>query len=176
MIVFKLERERPASTIGSNDKLYYVRGRELFCHDYGRSNSGVGIPIATLRRVGQQSQTDGIGSRPRFLTYNIHNPSEGNILVCCDVDGGTHELLTFSLSSGGSVTDGKRGSCLGPAVFLGRNRFAVLDRHSRQIIIKNLQNETTKRVAPPIVSVDAMMEGGTSGRVLLRGEDRAVLF
>lgn len=87
MIVFKLERERPASTIGSNDKLYYVRGRELFCHDYGRSNSGVDIPIATLRRVGQQSQTDGIGSRPRFLTYNIHNPSEGNILVCCDIDG-----------------------------------------------------------------------------------------
>jgi len=178
MIVFKLERERPASTIGANDKLYYVRGRELFCHDYSRSGagSGVDIPIATLRRVGQQAQTDGIGSGPRYLTYNIHNPSEGNILVCSDVDGGTYELITFSLGSGASVTDGKRGSCLGPAVFLGRNRFAVLDRNSRQIIIKNLQNETTKRVAPPIASIDAILEGGTSGRVLLRGEDRVVLF
>ena len=37
MIVFKLERERPASANGPGDKLYYVRGRELFCHDYGRA-------------------------------------------------------------------------------------------------------------------------------------------
>lgn len=180
MIVFKLERERPASAPGPANKLYYVRGRELFCHDYSRATnggSGVDIPIASLRRVGQQAQTDGIGSAPRFLSYNQHNPSEGNVLVCSEVDGGCYELITFSLTnSGGSVTDGKRGSCLGPAVFLGRNRFAVLDRHQRQIVIKNLNNETTKRVQPPVPNVDGLLEGGASGRILLRAEDRAILF
>jgi len=180
MIVFKLERERPASAAGPANKLYYVRGRELFCHDYSRSangNTGLDVPIATIRKVGQQAQTDGIGSAPRFLAYNHHNPNEGNILVCSEVDGGTYELITFSLSNvGGSVSDGKRGNCLGPAVFLGRNRFAVLDRHQRQIVIKNLNNETTKRVAPPLPNVDGLMEGGASGRVLLRTEDRAILF
>ena len=180
MIVFKLERERPASAHGPANKLYYVRGRELFLHDYARAqagNSGIDVPIASLRRVGQQAQTDGIGSAPRFLAYNQHNPSEGNILVCSDVDGGSYELITFSLTNAsGSVTDGKRGSCLGPAVFLGRNRFAVLDRHQRQIVIKNLNNETTKRVQPPVPNVDALLEGGASGRVLLRAEDRAILF
>jgi coatomer protein complex subunit alpha (xenin) len=180
MIVFKLERERPASSQGPQNKLYYVRGRELFLHDYARAQggaSGVDVPIASLRRVGQQAQTDGIGSAPRFLAYNQHNPSEGNILVCSDVDGGSYELITFSLtSSSGSVTDGKRGSCLGPAVFLGRNRFATLDRHQRQIVIKNLNNETTKRVQPPVPNVDALLEGGASGRILLRAEDRAILF
>ncbi len=177
MIVFKLERERPASAQGASNQLYYVRGRELFLHDYGRATGGVDVPIASLRRVGQQAQTDGIGSAPRYLAYNQHNPTEGNILVCSDVDGGSYELITFSLTNAsGSVTDGKRGSCLGPAVFLGRNRFAVLDRHQRQIVIKNLNNETTKRVQPPVPNVDALMEGGASGRILLRAEDRAILF
>jgi coatomer protein complex subunit alpha (xenin) len=178
MIVFKLERERPAFCHGPASQLYYVRGRELFLHDYGRAQGGVDVPIASLRRVGQQAQTDGIGSAPRYLTFNQHNPSEGNVLVCSDVDGGSYELITFSLTSGGggSVTDGKRGSCLGPAVFLGRNRFAILDRHQRQIVIKNLNNETTKRVQPPVPNVDALMDGGASGRVLLRAEDRAILF
>ena len=175
MIVFKLERERPASSQGPNNQLYYVRGRELFLHDYARG--GVDVPIASLRRVGQQAQTDGIGSAPRYLAYNNHNPSEGNVLVCSDVDGGSYELITFSLTNAsGSVTDGKRGSCLGPAAFLGRNRFAVLDRHQRQIVIKNLNNETTKRVQPPVPNVDALLEGGASGRILLRAEDRAILF
>jgi len=181
MIVFKLERERPASTLGAG-KLYYVRGRELFCHDYSRSGSGstsgVDIPLASLRRVGQQAQTDGIGSAPRFLAYNHHNATEGNILVCSDVDGGCYELVTFALSgTGGSVSDGKRGSCLGPAVFLGQNRFAVLERAAnRHIIVKNLNNETTKRVTPPAPNVDLIFDGGASGRIILRSDDRAILF
>eukprot|EP00569_Conticribra_weissflogii_P016351 CAMPEP_0171400982 /NCGR_PEP_ID=MMETSP0880-20121228/7612_1 /TAXON_ID=67004 /ORGANISM="Thalassiosira weissflogii, Strain CCMP1336" /LENGTH=1288 /DNA_ID=CAMNT_0011915391 /DNA_START=12 /DNA_END=3878 /DNA_ORIENTATION=+ len=180
MIVFKLERERPASASGPGDKLYYVRGRELFCHDYARAtggSSGVDVPIASLRRVGQQAQTDGIGSGPRFLSYNMHNPTEGNVLVCSEVDGGCYELITFSLTNaGGSVTDGKRGACLGPGVFLGRNRFAVLDRHKREIVVKNLNNETTKRVQAPVPNVDCLFDGGASGRIILRSDDRAVLF
>lgn len=180
MIVFKLERERPASAIGTGNKLFYVRGRELFCHDYSRifsGTTGMDVPITSLRRVGQQAQTDGIGSAPRFLSYNQHNPSEGNVLVCSEVDGGCYELVTFSLtSSSGSVTDGKRGSCMGPACFIGRNRFAVLDRSSRQIVIKNMDNETTKRVQPPVPTVDAMFDGGASGRLILRADDRAILF
>ena len=175
----QLERERPASAIGSANRLYYVRGRELFCHDYSRVSNGaigVDVPITSLRRVGQQAQTDGIGSAPRYLTYNQHNPNEGNVLVCSEVDGGCYELVTFSQSTSGSVTDGKRGSCMGPACFIGRNRFAVLDRSTRQIVVKNLNNETTKRVQPPVPTVDGIYDGGASGRLILRADDRAILF
>ena len=180
MHILQLERERPASALGPTDKLFYVRGRELFCHDYSRASNGatgVDVPVTSLRRVGQQAQTDGIGSAPRFLSYNQHNPSEGNVLVCSEVDGGCYELVTFSLtSSSGSVTDGKRGSCMGPACFIGRNRFAVLDRSTRQIVVKNLNNETTKRVQPPVLTVDGMFDGGASGRLILRADDRCILF
>lgn len=173
MIVFKLERERPAACQAPNNSMYYVRGRELFFHDFQRN---VDVPISSLRRMGQQAQTDGIGSAPRYLAYNHHNPGEGNILVTTDVDGGSYELVTFSLgNASGSVTDGKRGSCIGPGVFLGQNRFAILDRQ-RQIVIKNLQNETTKKVQPPVPTVEGLLDGGASGRVLLRAEDRAILF
>lgn len=174
MIVFKLERERPAACFGPNSNtIYFVRGRELFAHDATR---GVDVPITSLRRMGQQAQTDGIGSSPRYLSYNAHNPSEGNLLVTSDVDGGSYELVTFSLTNASaSVTDGKRGSCLGPGVFLGRNRFAILDRQ-RQIVVKNLQNETTKRVQPPVPNVEQLADGGASGRLLLKAEDRVILW
>lgn len=87
-------------------------------------------------------------------------------------------MVTFDLNNpaGGSVTDGKRGNCIGPAVFLGKTRFAVLDRQTRQIVVKNMNNETTKRVPPPQATVDCLFDGGASGRVLLRSDDRAVLF
>ncbi len=65
---------------------------------------------------------------------------------------------------------------MGQACFIGRNRFAILDRSTRQIVIKNLNNETTKRVQPPAPTVDGLYDGGASGRLILRADDRAILF
>ena len=47
---------------------------------------------------------------------------------------------------------------------------------SRNIVIKNLQNETTKKILPPTPVVDMLFNGGTAGRLLLRCEDKLVLF
>jgi len=175
MIVFKLERERPAHDVSLGDgRLYYVKGRELLVHDYG---TGREMPIANLKRPGQYAQTDGIGNSPRYLAFNSFNPTEGNVLVCSTVDGGNYELVSFNLgsSNSGNTQEGKRGTCVGPAVFVARNRFAILDKN-RSIVIKNLQNETTKKVSPPTAAVDMMFNGGTAGRVLLRAEDKLILF
>ena len=122
MIVFKLERERPAHDISQVDgKLYYVKGRELLVHDYG---TGREQPIANLKRPGQYSQTDGIGNSPRNLAFNSHNPAEGNVLVFSTTDGGSYELDNVKLKGGhgGNTQDGKRGTCVGPPVFVARNR------------------------------------------------------
>ena len=178
MIVFKLERERPALDVSATDgRLYFVRGRELVLYDYGTSRER---PIANLRRPGQTfAQTDGIGNSPRHLAFNSYNPKEGNVLVCSEVEGGIYEIITFPLeggNAGGAVAnEGKRGACLGAAVFIANNRFAILDK-SRQIVIKNLENETTKKVPPPSPNVDMLFAGGASGRLLLRAEDKVMLF
>ncbi|CAN0352820.1 unnamed protein product, partial [Discosporangium mesarthrocarpum] len=130
MIVFKLERERPAyDTHGS--RLLYVRDRYLRAHEF---QSGRDNPLISLRRAGQNQGTS-LGQGPRSLQYNSFNPAESNVLVCSDVDGGMYELLTFSLegsiSGAGEAQDLRRGPGLA-AVFLARNRFAVLDKN-RQV-------------------------------------------
>jgi coatomer protein complex subunit alpha (xenin) len=122
MIVFKLERERPAHDVSHTcGRLYYVKGRELLAHDYG---TGREQPIANLKRPGQYAQTDGIGNAPRSLAFNSHNPAEGNVLVYAAVDGGSYELVNFSLTGGnaGNTQEGTRGVCTGPPVFVARNR------------------------------------------------------
>jgi hypothetical protein len=57
------------------------------------------------------------------------------------------------------------------AVFIARNRFAVLDRSANSIQIRNLQNEITKKCAPPCTTTDAVFYAGT-GMLLCRSEDK----
>eukprot|EP00640_Fibrocapsa_japonica_P000008 CAMPEP_0113939256 /NCGR_PEP_ID=MMETSP1339-20121228/5605_1 /TAXON_ID=94617 /ORGANISM="Fibrocapsa japonica" /LENGTH=864 /DNA_ID=CAMNT_0000942713 /DNA_START=20 /DNA_END=2611 /DNA_ORIENTATION=+ /assembly_acc=CAM_ASM_000762 len=187
MIVFKLERERPAYDVHDN-RLFYVKDRYLRVFEFA---TGRDMPVVSLRRVGQSgsSSTPGLGGGPRSLQYNSFNPAESNILLQLDSEGGSYELLTFSLSSSGSGSgsgsssssagaaepqDVRRGVGLA-AVFIARNRFAVLDKN-RQVLVKNFQNEVTKKVSPPNPATDSLYFGGTSGRLLLRGEDRVSLF
>ena len=60
----------------------------------------------------------------------------------------------------------------GSAVFIARNRFAVLDKSSNQLLIKNLQNEITKKCASPAgAPTDAIFYAGT-GTLLCRSEDK----
>lgn len=60
----------------------------------------------------------------------------------------------------------------GSAVFIARNRFAVLDKSSNQLLIKNLQNEITKKCAAPAgAPTDAIFYAGT-GTLLCRSEDK----
>jgi coatomer protein complex subunit alpha (xenin) len=70
--------------------------------------------------------------------------------------------------------DSKRGtgSC---AVFVARNRFAVLDKSSHQLVIKNLRNEVTKKCTPPCASTDAIFYAGT-GSLLCRSDDKVGPF
>ena len=57
------------------------------------------------------------------------------------------------------------------AVFIARNRFAVLDKASSTIQIRNLQNEITKKAPPPCATTDAIFYAGT-GMLLCRSEDK----
>ena len=59
------------------------------------------------------------------------------------------------------------------AVFIARNRFAVLDKGSNQIVIKNLNNEITKKAPSPCATTDAIFYAGT-GTLLCRSEDKVL--
>jgi coatomer subunit alpha len=173
MIVFKLERERPAFEVNGDKKLYYVKDKYVRLHEF---SSGKDVPIVSLRR-GSTTTPTGLGNGPKCLTFNSFSPANENaVLVTSDADGGSYELISFNpdLGAPAEPTSTYKGSSLS-AVFIARNRFAVLDK-SRQVLIKNFQNEITKKLAPPNPNTEAIFFGGTSGRILLSCDDRMTLF
>ncbi|MBA0562182.1 hypothetical protein Golob_007248, partial [Gossypium lobatum] len=165
MIVFKLERERPAFAV-SGDSLFYAKDRFLRYFDFSSQRETQVIPI---RRPGSSS----LNQSPRTLSYS---PTENAVLICSDVDGGSYELYVVPKDSSArsdSLHEAKKG--LGSsAIFVARNRFAVLDKGNNQVLIKNLKNEVVKKSGLP-VPTDAIFYAGT-GNLLCRSEDRVVIF
>lgn len=169
LIVFKLERERPAYVSHRNQALYYVKDRYLRFYDIETSRD---LPVLSVRRSTNQSV--------RSIAYNAQDRA---ILLCSDADGGHYELYQIPRDKRGAAgsssaqpsdadaVDSKRGLGLS-ATFVGRKRFAVLK--GNEIIVKNLKNEEVKRCTPP-VATDRLFQGPT-GTLLLRSDDRITLY
>ncbi|KAL8143768.1 hypothetical protein V2J09_016800 [Rumex salicifolius] len=165
MLVYKLERERPAFSI-SGDTMYYAKDRFLRFFEFSTQQDTQAIPI---KRPGSTTLNQG----PRTLSYS---PTENAVLVCSDIDGGSYELFIIPKESFGRsdpAQDARKGDG-GSAVFVARNRFAVLDKTSNQVLVKNLKNEIVKKSLLPIAT-DAVFYAGT-GNLLCSAEDRVVIF
>ncbi|XP_051150876.1 coatomer subunit alpha-1-like [Andrographis paniculata] len=163
MIVFKLERERPAFCV-SGDSVFYVKDRFLRVFEFPTQKDTQLVPV---RRPGSNGLNQGL----RTLSYS---PSENAVLVCSEADGGSYELYTIPKDSyGRGDAEAKKGSGAS-AIFVARNRFAVLEKTSNQALVKNLKNEIVKKSLLPIAT-DAIFYAGT-GNLLCRAEDRVVIF
>lgn len=164
MIVFKLERERPAHATHANT-LYYIKDRYLRAYDFATQRDA---PLISIRRPANAGMNHG----PKAMAYN---PAENALLLTSDADGGSYELYAIPKDSRGDASpEAKRGQGAS-AVFIARNRFAVLDRAAGAIQVRNLANEVTKKCAPPCGSVDAIFYAGT-GTLLCRADDKVILF
>jgi len=165
MIVFKLERERPAFAV-QGGSLFYIKDRHLRTYDFSAQKDN---PLISLRRPGAPA----LNQAPRFLSYNS---AENAVLLCSDIDGGSYELYVIPKDTTGKsdiTPDSKRG--LGAAaVFVARNRFAVLDRNHNQVLVKDMKNDITKKCNLPVPTSDIFYAG--TGNLLCRSEDKVVLF
>lgn len=168
MVVFKLDRERPPHTItnsASGRLLHYIAGRYLRQYNF---STGVDVPVLSVRRSAANPRT--------IISYN---PVERAILIS-DCEGGFYDL--YGISSSGSVSshapeqysESKRAAAL-VALWISRDRFAVLEK-SRNLLIKNLKNEVVKRVQSPVLQYVDMMFQATTGFLLLRSEDKIIMF
>ncbi|GAA6015320.1 hypothetical protein JCM10207_008947 [Rhodosporidiobolus poonsookiae] len=156
LIVFKLDRERPAFSTHGNT-LFYVRDKHVRAHDL---TNGSDTSVISVRRLGTQYQ------QPRTLSYN---PAEKAVIVTSATDNGLYELVRLpkDFSSGeikDSATDGKRGTGHA-ALFVARNRLAVLDRAAQSIEIRDLDNTITKTIKCPVQTTDIFF-GGTASLLL----------
>lgn len=167
MVIFKLERERPAHTVHGN-VLYYVKDRYLRKLDFTTTKDTAVLQLRNKNPVYSMS----------------FNPAENAVLLCTrysSVENSTYDLYVLQKSgidvsasgnnSSGYEIESKRSPGL-TALWVARNRFAVLDR-SHQLIIKNLKNEETKKVQTP--ACDEVFYAGT-GMLLLRDADHVTLF
>ncbi|PNF39948.1 Coatomer subunit alpha [Cryptotermes secundus] len=162
MIIFKLERERPAYAVHGN-LLYYVKDRFLRKLDFTTSKD---TAVMQLR---------GGGRTPvHSMSYN---PAENSVLLCTrtsNVENSSYDLYGIpkdSDSQNPESPESKRSSGV-TAIWVARNRFAVLDR-THSLMIKNLKNEVTKKVQTP--NCDEIFYAGT-GMLLLRDSDGVTLF
>lgn len=136
MIVFKLERERPAFSL-FQDTLYYIRDK--YVHQYDL-NTRADVGVLSVRKLGGQYV------QPRTLSFNpaeraiivtsvckaAHAKYEILTLLAQTADNGIYELVGLPRDVGSgelrdSSTDGKRGTG-NSVVFVARNRFAVLEK------------------------------------------------
>ncbi|PKY08073.1 Coatomer, alpha subunit [Aspergillus campestris IBT 28561] len=164
VMVFKLERERPASAIYQNQLFYITKEKNVRSYDFAKNVESP--PMVSLRKLGSAWVP------PRTLSYN---PAERAILVTSPTDGGVYELIHLPRDATGAVepTDSKRGPATS-AVFVARNRFAVFSQGSQQVDIKDLSNSTTKTIKAPAGTVDIYF-GGT-GCLLFITPTTVVLF
>ncbi|EIW68332.1 hypothetical protein TREMEDRAFT_39829 [Tremella mesenterica DSM 1558] len=167
LIVFKLERERPAFSLSGN-QLFYVKDKIIRMADL---STGTNQGICSVRKLGSQ------WAQPRTLSYN---PAERSVLITAAAENGTYELVTLPKTSAPSPNDGKdtpsdgkkgTGAC---AIFVGRNRFAVLDKTGQNIEFRDLSASLTKTVKCP-VTTNEIFYGGT-GCLLLSSTSSVVLF
>ncbi|KAH8829364.1 coatomer subunit alpha-2 [Flagelloscypha sp. PMI_526] len=158
LIVFKLERERPAFAV-HQDTLYYVRDKYVRQYDF---TSGADYWSIGLRKFGS------IFTPPRTLSYN---PAERAVIATINSEGGMYELSNLPgvgqqvADVKDSSVDGKRGTGQS-AIFVARNRFAVLNKANQLIEVRDLSNTAIKTIKPP-VTTNEIFYGGTASLLLV---------
>ena len=167
LMVFKLERERPAYNAFKSE-LYYIKDKYLRRYNFKQGNDAT---VAILRRS---------TTRPaRSLVYNFH---ENYVLVTSDQDGGSYELFKVPKGTTSSSQDveicaqikkGKASQRLSSQVL---KSMQFLER-SKKVYIKNIASESSREVVLPtnVGSVDGIFQA-TSGRLLLKAEDKVHLY
>ena len=156
VMVFKLERERPASAVHQNQLFFITKEKHVRSYDF---NKNVESPsMLSLKRLGNAWVP------PRSLSYN---PAERSVLVTSPTDSGSYELINLPKDASGAVEPSNTMRGTGSsAVFVARNRFAVFNSSTQQIDIKDLTNSTTKTLKPPPGTTD-MVFGGTGCLLLI---------
>ncbi|KAI3588207.1 coatomer WD associated region-domain-containing protein [Fusarium oxysporum f. sp. albedinis] len=156
VMVFKLERERPASAVHQNLLFYVTKEKHVKSYDFQKNIESP--TLLSLKKLGSAWVA------PRTLSFN---PAERSILVTSPADGGSYELVNLPKDGSGAIepAESKRGSG-SSAIFVARNRFAVLNTANQTIDIKDLSNNTTRSFKPPTGTTDIYF-GGTGNLLII---------
>lgn len=162
VMIFKLDRERPCSTIHQNQLIFINKNKEVQSFDFQKAVSS--LPYMSLKNVGQ------IWSAFRSISYN---PSQHSILVNEANDKFSYVILPKEASGQIEPTNIIEDSG-NFATFVARNRFVVYNKSTTSIEVRTLENKTTKTIQLE-ESIKDIVYGGP-GAVLLLYPREVVLF
>jgi coatomer protein complex subunit alpha (xenin) len=127
-----------------------------------------------LRARGSAAGGSSLGTAPRSLLLNPFDTTDDSALVMSSVDGGSFELYQMNQPADQEPI---RGTGVLAACFTARAKFALLDKASRHIIVRSFQaNDAGKKVKAPFASPDFIFPASSSGRLLVRADDKIALF
>lgn len=174
LLVFKLERERPAYAPAGEGLVFYSKDKEV-----RRAVNGAGTDVR-LHAERKAASTYHFNAGPRTLVYNSHSNTGEMVLSHTLAEGGQYTIVDVAASAAAAAAGARyepRSGFGHSVAFLSRTRFVVLDR-SKQLAIKSMDNTTTKRLSlpPGYDRADTIFNAATPGRVLIRSEDRICLF
>ncbi|KAJ3365612.1 hypothetical protein GGF32_008745 [Allomyces javanicus] len=141
LIVFKLERERPAMALAQSS-LVFVQGQHLVQYD---------LQSKQEKTLVQVKRGQGFQVSPRYLSYN---PTEKLALVSVPVEGGLIELYSLDAAQRDPVKlHGHVGA------FVGRNRLAVLDKTAVALHLYDSRGTKLKEVKLPAPATEMFAAG-----------------
>lgn len=156
VMVFKLERERPAHAL-FNNKLYYVNGeKQIQSYDFTRDEAS--LPMMSLKKIGKTWA---------FMRTLSYNQADNAVLVTHgEGENGMYALVTLPKHVTGAIepTDVRLGEG-NFACFISRNRFVSFVKASKILYVKDMNNNVTKTIQLDSSVTDVL--AGNPGRVLL---------
>lgn len=166
IMVFKMERERPASTVDGNSLLYMSKEKQLKLFDFGSDQDS--MPLVSLKKYGSQY------APIRSISYNP--AARAVLLLTKDKDQFNYNLVHLPKDASGVEATEEIGGSAAQAVFVARNRFAVFNKNAQTIDIRDLSNTTTRTIKLPKQVKDIVVVPGASGQLLLLGPSHVYLL
>ncbi|KAH3683652.1 hypothetical protein WICPIJ_005336 [Wickerhamomyces pijperi] len=133
VMVFKLDRERPAHAVSGNE-LYYVNGKkqvQIFNYQRGVSS----LPTLSLKDIGNP------WNNFRSMSYN---PSSRSIII---TTGTQYALIDLPKEATGAIAPQSiRKGDADFATFIARNRFVTYSKDTKTLEVRDLDNVSTKSI------------------------------
>ncbi|GMM33351.1 coatomer subunit alpha [Saccharomycopsis crataegensis] len=165
VMVFKLERERPPSTLFQNQLFFVNNERQVQTYNFDTKQDS--LPVLSLKKIGKP------WTMLRSLSYN---PSEHSIIVTTGPeDSPMYALIQLPKDASGAIEPlDIRQDAADFAIFIARNRFVTYSKETGMLNVKDLNNSVTKSIKLEDPIKDLLYAG--PGHVLLLKQNSIVQF
>ena len=177
---------RPAAIMCPRNKLYYVRSRQIYSHDFNsevQNETGLFDTNYIGKEYLDQISMNTLELEPMLLIYNTFHLFSVKMMVYWEGNDGEDcfELVTICTNGQDKwreVIQTNRCSCIGPPCFINADEIAVLDLELKHILIKDMRNEVVTHIDHcfPLSEHSAIFPGGGEGKLIIRVDSNAILF